>query len=363
MATLSTQQVAKVTFQYLVQNISDDMSPVYSPIFATSDDMFWQLQFGRTEPNNLAIYLSAIPNEQEKLDANAWELRKKYTAKLFLKNSLTNKFIVKLDFGDIKFNAFSTTWGLNMCEKSELRSNQVVVGVEFDKPQDDIVSLATTVTKESNPKDLYDAWNALLDDPLHGDVQFSVQGNIIYANSKILAIRSSYFKQLLEQDVVSDSSSVSESQSPISSTSEQKLPETPIGTHSTETVNKKNSLPKMLRFLYTNKVEFSKRANAPTSPLSMYQIADNYQIDDLKRRARLALFQRLNIQTAATYLFGAASQFPELKEFILEFVLSNFEKVRESEAFKTIISDPASNPLYVEIVTELFGKLASPKVK
>ncbi|CAG8491239.1 6423_t:CDS:2 [Ambispora gerdemannii] len=328
MATLSTQQVAKVTFQYLVQNISDDMSPVYSPIFATSDNMFWQLQFGRTEPNYLAIYLSAIPNEQETLDADAWELRKKYTAKLFLKNSLTNKFIVKLDFEDIKFDAISTTWGLNMCEKSELRNNQVIVGVEFDKPQDDLVSLATSVNKESIPKDLHEAWNALLDDPLHGDVQFSVQGKIIHANSKILTIRSSYFKKLLEQGEGSDSSSTSESQTP-TSTSEQKLPETPIGTNSTETVTKKNTLQK---------------------------IADKYQIDDLKRCARLALFQRVNIQTAATYLFGAASQFSELKEFILEFVLSNFEKVRESETFKTIISDPASHPLYVEIVTELFGR-------
>ncbi|KAG9285681.1 hypothetical protein G9A89_002248 [Geosiphon pyriformis] len=364
----------KVMFQYLVQNISDDMPPEYSPIFATSHDMFWQLQFGRIEPNSLAIYLSAVPNELETFDPSAWDQRKKYTAKLFLRNPITNKFIVKKDFGDLKLDASSTTWGLNMCEKSELRTKQVLVGVEFDKPMNDIMPLVTNVTKDSIPQDLHEAWIAHLDDPSHGDVQFSVQGKIIRASSKILSVRSEYFRKLFNgEDILGKAKT---EKSDFIST----LPETPgpstLNTDQSTTPTKSwalespidvpdflnSTFKEMLRFFYTNKVEFSKRGTTtPTSPLSMYEIAVHYQVEDLKRRAKLALFQRINIATAATYLFGPAAAYPELKEYLMGFVLKNFEKVRESENFKGIISNPAEHPVYVEIVTELFSHLSSPK--
>ncbi|CAG8567579.1 1836_t:CDS:2 [Ambispora gerdemannii] len=113
----------------------------------------------------------------------------------------------------------------------------------------------------------------------------------------------------------------------------------------------------MLKFLYTNKVTFNNANDSHTSSLEMFRVADKYLIEDLRQRAKTRIFDELSISNAAETLFGTDWTYPELKDYILKFLVKHFREVKQTEGFKNITSNSAMYPTFPETITEILELL------
>ncbi|CAG8598973.1 10377_t:CDS:2, partial [Ambispora gerdemannii] len=191
----------KGSFEFTIFEATKLVGDVYSPPFATSNEMFWQLVFNPSTPDHpqfCSLGLRAIPNPEEENTTGIWKNRDMYFATIFLKDPKTQK---KIDIGRAELNGFSATrrgfgWK-DFCHNSELPAHgELVFGVEFENADIGLVAHSVTLPGRSLPKDLVDAWGDQLNNPDTADAQFNVNGRTIYANSGILCRRSDYFNTM-----------------------------------------------------------------------------------------------------------------------------------------------------------------------
>ncbi|KAG9298814.1 hypothetical protein G9A89_015835 [Geosiphon pyriformis] len=363
---MSSAFKTKSSFEFLLTGISALTATVYSPPFGTSHDMFWQLEFipsSSEEPDYCAAFLFAIPNHDEANTNSTWTRRSNLSAKLFLKNPRSNTVFKKTP---VKMNSFSAKlsgWGWEAFYKKATLPDQVIFGVEFEKVEIGLVSQKWPLPSNPNPcnhvpEDLVRAWEGQLNNPQSADVQFSVQGKVIYANSAILATRSKYFRQIF-QGTWAESSDQSCLTSP-STVPDIRLIKPSKFTHNIDVPDfHDETFLEMLRFLYTNRVSFcdSKEDYSHTTALDMFCIADKYLIDDLRQHAKMEIFKDSNVNDAAEFLFGTAWKYPELKEQAMKFVVSNFTNVRQTASFKNILANPSEYPAYNDLMNEILEEL------
>ncbi|CAJ0745897.1 16518_t:CDS:2 [Entrophospora sp. SA101] len=313
----------KSCFEFLLSNVTKITNTVYSPPFGTSHDMFWQLEFipnSSEEPNHCAAFLFAIPNHEEANNPGTWSRRNTLNAKIYLKNARNQTFLKK---------------------QAANLPDHVLFGVEFERVEMGLVSQKWPLPNSPNqseiiPHDLLKAWESLLNNPITSDVQFDIQGQIIYANSFILSSRSKYFQLILQGKWL-------ESEPLIEVTDFHYL-----------------TFLEMLRFLYTNNVTFVDKKdekNSHGSALELYRISDKYLIDDLRELAKAEIFKDLNVNDAAEFLFGTAWQYPELKEQAMKFFVNHFPNIRQTIGFKNILADPSSYPAFIDTFNEALAEL------
>jgi hypothetical protein len=76
----------------------------------------------------------------------------------------------------------------------------VILGVEFNKAEFVPWSKTTPFPPKPIPDGLIDAWSSVLNKQRVVDVQFNVNGTIIYASSAVLAKRSEYFQRMFQEN-------------------------------------------------------------------------------------------------------------------------------------------------------------------
>ncbi|CAG8583298.1 1564_t:CDS:2 [Ambispora leptoticha] len=365
---------SKSVFEFTILNPSKLSKPLYTPPFATANHMFWQLRFDPKfiEGNDeyCSVFLGAIPSPQEADNTTAaWAKRSLLSARLFLKNPISHVEIDKYSMTMNNYSAKEHTWGRRkFCKKSALSHDSVILGVEFDKAEIGLSRHTATLPGEIIPKDLLEAWQSQLTEPQIADVEFNVDGHTIYANSAILAKRSEYFQRMFggkwsESTATSSLSKINDSQTsetPSSSTivhfGQESARIMAIAAHDVTDFHYTTFL-EMLKFLYTNKVTFNNAADSHTSSLEMFRVADKYLIEDLRQRAKTRIFDELSISNAAETLFGTDWSYPELKDYILKFLVKHFREVRQTEGFKNITANSAAYPTFHETITEIFELL------
>ncbi|CAB4401497.1 unnamed protein product [Rhizophagus irregularis] len=368
-STLKTLKT-KSCYEFLLSSVSKIDTTVYSPPFATSHDMFWQLEFipnSSEEPGHCAAFLFAIPNHEEANSSGIWSRRSILTAKLYLKNARNQIFLKRQS---VKMNSFSAKlsgWGWEAFFNKANLPEHVLFGVEFDRAEMGMVSQKWPLPSNPQlpdliPQDLVKAWEGQLNNPATSDVQFNIQGHTIYANSSILSARSKYFQLIFQGKwLESDSNGKSE---PPQQARERKNSNNNVNNHQARcnhvievTDFHYQTFLEMLRFLYTNKVTFKKEEQLNITALDLFRIADKYLIDDLRLQAKNEIFNYLTVNDAAEFLFGTAWKYPELKEHAMKYVVLNFVHIRQTTGFKNILSDLANHPQYAEILNEILAEL------
>ncbi|CAJ0630484.1 15504_t:CDS:2 [Entrophospora sp. SA101] len=241
---------ARSNFEFALINFNNSATKVYSPPFATSFDTFWQLKFKPTSKENpeyCSVYLVAIPSHEEGGKTSIWTNRATYSANIYIKHPETFLEIKKATLDTTKFSAIKplreggktsiwtnrATYSANIyikhpetfleikkatldttkfsaikplrgwnrfCKKQLLPSDQIILGIEFDKTE-----FGTRDEKpifpgngKPFPDDLVTAWTDQLNKAEYADVEFIVQDKSIYANTAILTKRSEYFQRMFE---------------------------------------------------------------------------------------------------------------------------------------------------------------------
>ncbi|CAG8597058.1 1161_t:CDS:2, partial [Paraglomus occultum] len=379
---------SKSTFEFTLMNPTKLAKPLYTPPFATASHMFWQLRFDPKFVDDgdeyCSVFLGAIPSIQEAENTiSAWAKRSKLSAKLFLKNANTGAEIDKYAMTMSNYSAKEHTWGRRkFCRKSILPQDKVILGVEFDKAEIGYIRHTTPLPGEVYPKDLAEAWQGQLNQPEVVDVEFNVDGQIIYASSGILSKRSEYFQRMFGGQW-SESTSATKNERPLAeppaSMSSLSLAQDTVmhDANAEPELGNANQMPacehnyryriavtdfhpatflEMLRFLYTNKVTFNKTADSPhTSSMELFRIADKYLIEELRHRAKSRIFDDLSVQNAAETLFGTEWKYPELKDHIIKYVVRNIGDVRESDGFKNVMANASTYTNFSEIMLEIFS--------
>lgn len=92
----------------------------------------------------------------------------------------------------------------------------------------------------------------------------------------------------------------------------------------------------MLRFLYTNQIDFYP-SSSHRRPIDIFIIADKYLITDLRDRAKTKILKDLTPESAIEMLFSFDKWlWEDLKEVIMTYVVRKFDDVKETEIFKEL---------------------------
>jgi hypothetical protein len=115
----------------------------------------------------------------------------------------------------------------------------------------------------------------------------------------------------------------------------------------------------MLVFLYTDQIPFTNANDRDqlNPAIEIFSIADKYLITDLRHRAMQTIWESLTDDKAAEVLFTVALNWPDLKECVLEYVITRFNFVRKTDTFKRIKSNQTNYPGAGEVFAELLLKL------
>ncbi|CAG8563312.1 17334_t:CDS:2 [Funneliformis caledonium] len=364
---------ARSGFEFTLLNYNNLSTKVYSPPFATSFDTFWQLKFKPTSKENpeyCSVYLVAIPSHEEGGTTSAWTNRATYSADIYIKHPETLVEIKKATLDTTKFSAIKPLRGWNrFCKKTLLPSDQIILGIEFDKTEFGTPDEKPRFPGNGKPfpDDLVTAWADQLNKPEYADVEFKVQGQSIYANTTILMRRSEYFQRMFVgrwMESITYNQGEEEQQTQQQRRQQEQQVPTPeddddtdmdsntSGSNSTSSHKRR----RMLRFLYTNRVSFGTR-DSPTSPVNLFKIADKYLIENLQQHAKVKLCRGLNVNNAAEFLFSTAWQYDELRNHVMSYVVQNFQIVCKTSGFKNITSNPSCYPQFHDLITEILHKV------
>ncbi|RHZ84943.1 hypothetical protein Glove_74g267 [Diversispora epigaea] len=95
----------------------------------------------------------------------------------------------------------------------------------------------------------------------------------------------------------------------------------------------------ILLYLYTNNIDFNSFSNFH-NPIEIFILADKYHIYDLRQRAKAYVICNLKPEMAIVLLFGISLQYPDLKQDVIEYIVDEFENVKETITFKNILKNP-----------------------
>ncbi|CAG8524002.1 8170_t:CDS:2 [Acaulospora morrowiae] len=357
-------------FQFTISSISQISDPVFSPPFASSANTFWQLKFipvsiESPEYCSLALYWVRNP-EERRTGSISSERLKLNQAWLFVKDPESG---TELERKLVKVSAFQKRWPgqgwARFIQKKKL-GDKATFGVEF--PTFSINQKEVhLLPQDSFPSDLRDAWSSQLDNPLNADVHFNINGHSLYASSIILSKRSTYFENMFQGEWVEvkmENNFYPESTvEPVPSENEGNAVVTTTPVTSAFKFNidvtdySVEIFRNMLVFLYTDTVPFKEGANQLENAVEIYSIADKYLISELRRRALQKIWECLTDDNAAEILFTFGSQWPDLKETVMEYVVTRFKSVRKTEGYlrieKNNMEYPGASAVYAELLQKL----------
>eukprot|EP00612_Vaucheria_litorea_P006419 CAMPEP_0171479238 /NCGR_PEP_ID=MMETSP0946-20130122/5282_1 /TAXON_ID=109269 /ORGANISM="Vaucheria litorea, Strain CCMP2940" /LENGTH=512 /DNA_ID=CAMNT_0012010083 /DNA_START=25 /DNA_END=1563 /DNA_ORIENTATION=+ len=156
------------------------------------------------------------------------------------------------------------------------------------------------------PSTLVEDLGNLVNNEIMSDIVFIVEGTPIYAH-KILCMRCSFFKNMLTGGMV-----------------ESRAREVVL-----DDIRRPIFIA-LLQYLYTDEVDI-----ALDAAMDLFQAADRFGVDRLKRMCESKMLKSINIDNAAA-IFHAADMHDakSLREKCLNFLLANFDKVTKSQAFE-----------------------------
>jgi len=151
---------------------------------------------------------------------------------------------------------------------------------------------------------------SMLNNEEFSDVQFRVEGQIIYAHKNVLAARCEHFKAMF-------SSGMRESVE-----REILIPDTSFAIFLS-----------LLEFLYTDNVD---SLNAEEAIL-LFSAADLYNLERLKDMAAVVVRRAINDDNAAKLLqVSHDSHASDIKDICLQFVISKFDTISKSEGIQNM---------------------------
>ncbi|CAG8444642.1 11611_t:CDS:2 [Ambispora gerdemannii] len=383
---MATRTSTILTFEF---GVSDSSKKTWSPPFATSPGRFWQLhyraisskksQHSQDSHDNCTIALAAIPNEQEVQLPAAWTERNKLTGTLYYKeNALIGfgKIIpqpIQMDRYSLELRALGFSH-----PRSELPEG-FIIGVQFSNVQDTCKSMKYPFPTKPIPSSLVDAWAAELNKQSTADVQFVVQEQAIYANSSILCQRSEYFRNFLRSKWAESNSfdnsnnndnnaivnTINNNGFVIFQQQQQQLQSISQNPQIKCTIQIPDFHPatfaEMLRFLYTDQVNFDDDTNQESSArtaLAILEISDKYLIGELRQRAKERIISSLTAENSAEFLFAQAWKWPDVKKGVFDYVVRNFNDVRKSEGFQRIRSNFDAYPMATGLFADILNALS-----
>ncbi|CAI2168219.1 8253_t:CDS:2 [Funneliformis geosporum] len=318
----------KATFEFAVpSNEAIGDKSVYTPIFSTADDMFWQLEYQPSDPENpncCLIFLTAVPNSEEAISTQFWCDRASISASLFIKSVRYSKaYHITTD----DYSLRSKSWGKNF--NKIMDNSSVIIGVTFENSVLESKGYNSTINTKPESKDIIETWGRELDVPEKADVLFNVKDGVVYASKSILSSRSEYFSGFLKVYIVIDVTDTS-----------------------------KAVFYEMLRYIYTDEVRFNL-----VSPIELFKVADKYLLSNLRQKARVEIFKKLSTKNAMHILFNEAWQWNDLKYDIMDFIVENFQKIQETPEYKKLSVENKGHPAGIEIFQEIVDKLLKKSLK
>ncbi|CAG8515172.1 uncharacterized protein OCT59_014341 [Rhizophagus irregularis] len=354
----------KSIFQYSVniRNGPDIVNDyIITPPFASAQDVFWQLKFN---PNHnimgkgicCSLTLWAIPSPLERKNLEWSKDRENSRSILFIEDKLvTYEAEVNLDILEsISESTYNCKRASGVYTIKDTLKDPITFGIKFQDFKSLIMQSPTTsFWIQPLPDNLRNAWEKQFERPDMSDVRFIVNGKNFFASSNIISQRSSYFTnvfsgQWLETNYYNDITS-NKTISATRSTLDMKT------LHSTDSnsyhlpIKYTVKIPdfhhetfrELLRYFYMNEVIFNigNETTSPSSPFNILLIADKYLVTNLCEIAKAEVLRTLTIENSAMILFNSAGMCPDLKDKVLEFVIKNFSKVRETSGFEYIMDN------------------------
>ncbi|CAB4392526.1 POZ domain-containing protein [Rhizophagus irregularis] len=318
----------------------------YSPIFSTADNMFWQLEYQPNDPEDshcCLVFLTAIPNPEEAISTQFWSDRANVEASLFMKTSSYNKsYIMTTDDYSIR----GKSWGKSF-EKMKNYA-PVTIGVTFVNSDLELKGYNSVLTTRPETKDITEAWSRQLDVPENSDVLFNVKDGVVYASKSILSERSEYFSGFFKGRWAEISKHNVELGS-TDTTIEHIIIDVPD-------ISKVVFL-EMLRYIYTDEVRFNL-----VPSVEIFRVADKYLLTKLRQKARVEIFKRLTNKNAMSVLFNEAWKWNDLKDDIINFIVDNFQEMKDTPEYKKLAAEYKGHPAGIEIFQEILDRLLDKQI-
>ncbi|CAG8453394.1 12391_t:CDS:2 [Funneliformis caledonium] len=325
----------KAIFEFMIQNEIDD-DPIFSPPFATSNDTFWQLKFYKTDPDNresCILYLIAIPNHEEALTTNVWETRKKLSVVLYIKSQEYERYNpIKTD----KFTVRSYSWGVNFPSLQDYR--KVNIGIIFSDITIEKSQFNSEIISNQVSKELMATWIDESNNAENADIQLNFKDGIIHTYQSILSKRSEYFRKLFQER--NDKKRKVDTNNNYVNIDIQEF--------------SRQTFLKVIRFMYTGKIEFN---NTDIIPMEIFKIADYYLISDLRQKARVEIYKRLHFDNVVKVLFSEGYKWKDLKDDMINYIVYNFDKIKDTLEYKLLAIDNRGHPAAIELMQEIISIL------
>ncbi|CAG8585953.1 8501_t:CDS:2 [Paraglomus occultum] len=360
-------------FEFTIDNVDTLKDPVYTPPFATDYDLFWQLKFTKTFPENSdysALFLYAIPTSEEKKTYGNWVRRRDYTAIISIKDTENNAY---LGWFKPRTDRFSLRWkgqGTKRICRVDALPEKITICVHFDRTSLQSTFHSDPLPPEPYPEELALALGRQLEIAQRSrcnkennlqeaaDVKFVIGDEDIFAHSWILEERSEYFRGLFrgrwiettrKNDYKNDKNE-SEDESVEQSMDDDREHRTNNGINTS--TDDKDHLTKytihvpdfhpttfyaFVQFLYTNTIHFAEDDSTPTTPYDMLLISDKYLVTSLRDIAKMQLIENLTPYNVMEILLKKVRSYEDIKREVMVYVKDNIAEIEKTSVWKNII--------------------------
>ncbi|CAG8451920.1 11289_t:CDS:2 [Paraglomus brasilianum] len=362
---------AESHFEFTIDNVDTLKDPVFTPPFATDYDLFWQLKFTKTFPQNpdySALFLYAIPTPEEKKTYANWIRRRDYTAAISIKDTENN---THLGWFCPRTDRFSLRWkgqGTKRICRADTLPEKITIGVHFNRTSLQSTFHNNPLPPEPYPEELALAWGRQLEITQQSrcnkesnlqevaDVKFVVEDRDIFAHSWILEERSEYFRGLFRgrwiETTRKNDNKKDEDESVKQGMNDDPETNNGINTSSTTTTDDKDHLTKytihvpdfhpttfyaFLQFLYTNTIHFAEDDSTPTTPYDMLLISDKYLVTSLRDIAKMQLIENLTPYNVMEILLKKVRSYEDIRSEVMVYVKDNIVEIEKTSVWKNII--------------------------
>ncbi|GBC03434.1 hypothetical protein RclHR1_05120004 [Rhizophagus clarus] len=358
------QKISRLNYQISITNSSELKDKFFSPNFCTSNNLYWKLCVKPTaDEKYYGVFIHSVASPDE----INWRNRSKLFIKLYAKevsgqtyNLYNNTFYVPPDTNITKAYGCEEAF-----EKSSLRNGVLLIGVTFENfGNDELIQYNNiNVPLEYPPKDLVNAWKDHLYNFQPVDVEFIVKDKTFYACSSIISKRSNYFANVLSGNWAestnnnikneADENTVTSSDNNLSTKVEKLNHQIKHRIEITDFAP--DVFAAMLEYLYTNQIDWINKDDESIT-VGLFCLADRYLLSDLRERAKMRLFNELNLYNASEIMFGLVPKYEDLKEPVLNFMVKNFEQVSDTQGFKNVLEKSADYYKFNDVMSELLSE-------
>ncbi|CAG8601461.1 7624_t:CDS:2 [Paraglomus occultum] len=322
--------LVRSTFEFIIPGPFNTANRMFSPPFATSENMFWQLEFcpsGTSKDAHSAfLYLRAIPNEEE-LKVPQWPARNQFSPRIYLSHH--NGLFSREKQLNKEFSGTSRKWGKPICKTSNLINyDSIKIGVTFEGAAFRYEKQSIPFPTRAVPVQLINAWEKQLDSPHNTDTQFNVNGHIIYASSIILSNRSEYFCNMFQGHWA---------ESIMARRNVEQKKELNGSVREGGEVNMEEESFPAEKPIYTDRVTIDNTSDSKRTAFDIFYIADKYLIKELRQIAKLDIVGRLSVDSVTKVLFEHVWKWEDLKKDVIVYFVENFDKIRDTDSFKNTV--------------------------